>query len=206
MKQLKNDKFSKIFLKNVIDTVWDEFESKQEDNQDWLLGVKYGLIYERNSDEMTKDKIVSNLLTYVRILGFVWIEMNEMKEIYRFMIDFITNGKPLDFPNNLNLTIDDKDVKFVFYDIFNIVILIFEMCHKIPRVEDLNDKIAKRLESYSLNEQIINVDMMKEKARQIYEDKQLKYVVKSHKLKTIYNMLEEAEDLEETADECYHKG
>lgn len=206
LKQLKNDKFSKAFLKNVIDTVWNVFESKQEDNQDWLRGVQFGLIYDRNSDEKTKDAIVSKLLPFVRILGFVWFEMNDMKEIYRFIIEIATNGKPVDFPNVPNLAIDNEDAKFIFSDLFNTVIVIFEMCHMFPRVEDLNNKIAKRLESYSLNEQIINVDMIKEKARQIYKDERLKYVIKSYKLKTICKMLEEAKDVDEIAEEFYHKG
>ena len=197
LKQLKNDKFSKAFFKNVIDSIWCVLESKKEENPNWSRGVKFGLIYERNSDEKTKDAVVSKLLTFVRIIGFMLIEMSDMKEIFRFMIEPYTNGESIEIPAKLDLSFNYDDAKFMLSDHLNIVTFMFEMCHMFPRVEDINNKIVKRLESYSLNEQIINVDMIKEATRHIYEDKKLGYITKSYKLKTIYNMLDEAEYLEE---------
>lgn len=190
-KQLRSDKLNKTTLKEFIDIVWiglEETAHKDRFGSVLFDAVKYGFIYSKDSDSATKDRWVSKMLPFIRIIAFICFEMQNLVDLYSLVLKQLGLNKRLNIFNTGLFS--EKDTRYILSDQLSFLSFIFGVCREFPKYEDLYNQINKLLADKALNDRIINVEALKKEAQATYEDKNLNSAIKSYNLKLLFNMLD----------------
>lgn len=191
-KQLRSDKLNKSAIIRFIDFSWLVFENsaelKDQFGSAWLNAEKYGLIYPKDSDSETKDKFASRILPLIRIFAFVYFEMKDVTDFFLWANKEIGTDKKLNVLETLKVS--ENDIRFFISDSLSLVSFIFDLCREFPRGEELYNQINKLLAEKPLKNGLINVEALQKEVQTTYEDENLDSVIKSCKLKLLFNMLD----------------